>query len=130
MLKRIGIALSSLLMCGLIVLPAMPASAALFDNSKNSACSGLAASDNPVECDKTAGKSLDTLIKLGLNIFSLAIGIAAVIMIMVGGMKYIISSGDANNVSSAKNTILYALVGLVVAALAQFVVKFVLVKVP
>jgi hypothetical protein len=49
-------------------------------------------------------------------------------MIIIGGLKYITSSGDSNNITSAKNTILYAIIGLVVVALAQFIVKFVLGK--
>jgi hypothetical protein len=53
----------------------------------------------------------------------------AVIMIIVGGLKYITSGGDSNNVSSAKSTIIYAIIGLVVVALAQFIVQFVLNKV-
>lgn len=53
------------------------------------------------------------------------IGILAVIMIVVGGLKYVISNGDANRIQSAKNTILYAVIGLVVAILGQAIVLFV-----
>ena len=64
-----------------------------------------------------------------INIFSWVVGIAAVIMIMVGGFKYITSQGDSGNISGAKNTILYAIVGLVVVAFAQIIVRFVISKV-
>jgi hypothetical protein len=47
-------------------------------------------------------------------------------MILIGGFRYITSGGDSGNVSGAKNTILYAIVGLVIVALAQFIVRFVL----
>jgi hypothetical protein len=50
-------------------------------------------------------------------------------MIIIGGLKYITSGGDSSNVTGAKNTILYAVVGLVVVAMAQFIVRFVLTKV-
>ena len=50
-------------------------------------------------------------------------------MIIYGGMRYITSGGDSGKITSAKNTIIYALIGLVVVALAQFIVKFVLNKV-
>lgn len=66
------------------------------------------------------------LITGAVNIISLVVGIVAVIMIIVGGFKYITSSGDSGKVGSAKNTILYAIIGLVVVALAQVIVKFVL----
>jgi hypothetical protein len=50
-------------------------------------------------------------------------------MIIWGGLRYITSGGDSAKITSAKNTIIYALIGLVVVALAQFIVKFVLAKV-
>lgn len=74
------------------------------------------------------GSKVDGIIKLVINIFSLLVGVVAVIMIMVGGLKYVTSGGDSGNVTGAKNTILYAIIGLVVVALAQIVVKFVLTK--
>ena len=49
-------------------------------------------------------------------------------MIIVGGLRYITSGGESSNISGAKTTIIYALVGLVIVALAQFIVHFVLNK--
>lgn len=74
----------------------------------------------------STGTSFSGLVKKIINIFSIIIGVIAVIMIIIGGLKYITSGGDSGNVSSAKNTIIYALVGLVIVALAQFIVRFVL----
>ena len=54
------------------------------------------------------------------------IGAIAVIMIVIGGLRYVISGGDATQVQSAKNTILYALVGIIVAILAYAAVNFVI----
>jgi len=76
----------------------------------------------------TGGVKLNTLIKAVVNILSLVVGVAAVIMVIIGGFRYITSGGDSNSVSSAKNTIIYAIVGLVVVALAQTIVQFVLKK--
>ena len=50
-------------------------------------------------------------------------------LIIYGGFKYISSGGDSGKVTEAKNTIIYAVIGLVVVALAQFIVQFVLNKV-
>lgn len=80
-------------------------------------------------CNGNGNNGLNKVIEQAINIFSVIIGVIAVIMIMVGGLKYITSGGDAAGVSSAKNTILYAVVGLVVVAMAQIIVKFVLAKV-
>jgi len=89
----------------------------------------LAANNCPADPSGANGQGLSDLIKLVINVFSLIVGVVAVIMIIIGGLKYITSGGDSGNISGAKNTILYAIIGLVVVALAQFIVRFVLAKV-
>lgn len=76
--------------------------------------------------DQAATEKINDLIAKIINLFSLVVGVVSVIMIIVGGFRYIISGGDSANVSSAKNTILYAIIGLVIVALAQTIVRFVL----
>lgn len=61
-----------------------------------------------------------------VNIFSIIVGIVSVIMIIYGGFRYITSGGDSNAVGGAKNTLIYAIVGLIIVALAQVLVHFVL----
>jgi hypothetical protein len=87
--------------------------------------------DGTDKTDTSAGNTVDLpqLIQRAINIISWIVGVAAVIMIIIGGFKYIISGGDSNNVSGAKNTILYAIIGLVIVALAQIIVRFVLTNV-
>lgn len=96
------------------------------------ACTGaqtLQFSSTQVSCDsKTGETALNNTIKTIINILSVLVGVIAVIMIVIGGFRYITSGGDSTKVSAAKNTILYALVGLVIVALAQIIVKFVLTK--
>ncbi len=60
------------------------------------------------------------------NVLLFIIGAIAVIMIIIGGMRYVLSGGDSNQITAAKNTILYAIVGIIVAILAYAVVNFVL----
>lgn len=72
------------------------------------------------------GPTVQSTIALVINVLSVIVGVAAVIMIIIGGLKYITSTGDSSNVQSAKNTILYAIIGLVIVALAQVIVRFVL----
>lgn len=99
--------------------------------SKDSVCQGVGLVSGSTTCDSAGSdKAVSDIIKLAINVLSTVVGVAAVIMIIVGGFKYVTSSGDANNIGSAKNTILYAVVGLVVVALAQAIVKFVLSKTP
>ncbi|HSE61928.1 MAG TPA: hypothetical protein VLA88_06610 [Candidatus Saccharimonadales bacterium] len=59
------------------------------------------------------------------NILLFIIGAIAVVMLIIGGIRYVVSSGDQNAVTSAKNTILYAIIGIVVAFLAYAAVNFV-----
>lgn len=61
-----------------------------------------------------------------VNTLLFIIGAIAVIMIIFGGFKYVTSGGDSNGVTSAKNTILYAVIGLIVAVLAFAIIDFVL----
>jgi hypothetical protein len=73
-----------------------------------------------------ADEQFNNIITQVINIFSIIVGVIAVIMIIYGGFRYITSGGDSGKVGDAKNTILYAIIGLVLVALAQFIVKFVL----
>lgn len=62
------------------------------------------------------------------QIVVLLTGAISVIMIIIGGLRYILSAGDGNATKAAKDTVLYAVVGLVVAIFAQILVSFVLSK--
>lgn len=59
------------------------------------------------------------------NILLFLVGAVAVIMLIIGGLRYVTSNGDQNAVTGAKNTILYAIIGIVVAFLAYAGVQFV-----
>jgi hypothetical protein len=74
----------------------------------------------------TDDRGIDRVIDFVIDTLSVIVGIASVIFIIIGGFKYVTSAGDSSNVQSAKNTILYAIVGLVVVALAQTITGFVL----
>ncbi len=60
------------------------------------------------------------------NTLLLAIGFVSVVMLIIGGFRYVLSNGNEKSVTGAKDTILYAIVGLVVALLAFAIVNFVL----
>lgn len=60
------------------------------------------------------------------NVLLFIIGAVSVVMLIIGGIKYTVSQGDSAAITSAKNTILYAIVGIVVAILAFAVVNFVI----
>lgn len=60
------------------------------------------------------------------NIMLFIVGALSVIMLIVGGLRYVISGGNSSSVTAAKNTILYAIVGLVIAFLAYAAINFVI----
>jgi len=95
------------------------------DSAKQQACTGISGQVSGASCDGTSN-DLSSIVKAVLNILSVVAGVAAVIMIIIGGMKYITSGGDAQAVSGAKRTLIYAVVGLIVVSLSQFIVFFVL----
>lgn len=108
-----------------LLLP-MQASAQLFQGSTNEACKG-ATLDGTGDCDSiSANSGIRDFARRGIELFSFVIGIIAVIMIIIGGIRYVTSGGDPTSTKGAKDTIIYALVGLVIAALAQVIVRFVL----
>lgn len=72
------------------------------------------------------GSDLMTILQLIINVALGVIGFVAVVMIIMGGIQYTTSSGDAAKVTKAKNTILYGVVGLVIALLAFAIVNFIL----
>jgi hypothetical protein len=122
--------MSVFMMLGLLSAPILlssPASAQLD-------CEGIQGClDGGAQETEEAGGSADDaeervadIVRTVINIFSYVVGIISVIMIIIGGLKYITSGGDSGNVTGAKNTILYAVIGLVVVALAQLIVRFVL----
>ncbi|MEX0749023.1 MAG: hypothetical protein WD467_02000 [Candidatus Saccharimonadales bacterium] len=60
------------------------------------------------------------------NILLLLLGAIAVIMLIIGGFRYVVSGGDSSAVEGAKNTILYAIIGIIVAFLSWAAVDFVI----
>lgn len=60
------------------------------------------------------------------NVLLFIIGAISVIMLIIGGIRYVVSGGDSSAVTNAKNTILYAVIGIIVAILAYAVVNFVI----
>lgn len=103
---------------GLITAPAHAATA------KQEACKAI---NDGKGCDvDEAEGAINTTFRRVINLFSVVVGVVAVIMVITGGFKYVTSNGDSGQITSAKNTIIYAVVGLIIVAIAQILVRFVL----
>lgn len=134
MLKKLKISLVSILAFGVFAVPVVvgPAVVSAAD-IQGGLCQGadinVVSAGNPQgNCENTtnSGQQVNKLLTQIVNIISVIVGVVAVVMIIIGGFRYITSGGDSGNVTGAKNTILYAIIGLVIVALAQFIVRFVL----
>jgi hypothetical protein len=125
MLRKISIAIAALLAgVGLALATAAPVAAqGAAGGAREQVCQGINVGGGT--CNDNGG-GLQNVMRLIINIISVIAGFAAVIMIVVAGLRYITSGGDASKVAGAKSAIVYAIVGLVVVALAQVIVKFVL----
>ncbi len=84
------------------------------------------------QCAKGEGVSEAGLFEVGglfqtvTNVLLFLIGAVSVIMLIIGGFRYVLSNGDSSQITAAKNTILYAVIGIIVALLAYAIVGFII----
>lgn len=98
------------------------------------ACNNSLSLDNGIGCATPSGASQNALFPTGggglfqtiADTLILVIGAVSVLMIIVGALRYVLSSGNPQATAGAKDTILYAVIGLVVAILAFAIVNFVI----
>ena len=84
-------------------------------------CNNIGSSNNNLNSN-----NLMTTLNQIINVIIGIIGFIAVIVIILGGVQYTTSAGDSGKVKKAKDTIMYGIIGLVVALLAYYIVNFVL----
>lgn len=129
MMRKLIVLISVLVFGWSVALAAPHAYAVDVLNGAN--CSGAAKSSAVCEGKTTqnpvSGKN-GLLLKI-VKIVGIAAGVAAVIMIVIGGFQYLLSAGDATKAANARNTIIYAAVGLLVVVLAASILSFVLNKI-
>lgn len=90
------------------------------------ACNGV--TNNTVCNATTTDTSVSKIIKNVVNVLLYLLGAAAVIVIVIAGIMYVSSGGETTSVTKAKNMLLYAVVGLVIALLAYAIVNFVIAR--
>jgi hypothetical protein len=139
MIQKIKSYLLPLVMALSMAVPALVPLASASATDGNGCGNGIAnkvaegagsAAGSSISCDSThvGNSDIEKLAKGVVNIFSIIVGAVAIIMLIYGGFRYITSGGDSGRVGNAKNTLLYAIIGLVIVALAQIIVQFVLNK--
>jgi hypothetical protein len=129
MIKKLKNMFASVALFSLVLAPAaapVAVHAQIEEGLESGTCLSVDGNSSTCPDPADAEDKVNSIIQLVINIFSLIVGVISVVMIIIGGLKYITSGGESSNVTGAKNTILYAIIGLVVVALAQFIVRFVL----
>lgn len=106
-----------------VVLPATTANAA---GALDSACSQNNVNKDNAVCARNGSQTTGNFVGTLVNTLLFIVGALAVVMIIVGGILYAISQGNSSSVTQAKNTLLYSVIGLVVAILAYAIVNWVL----
>jgi hypothetical protein len=91
-------------------------------------CGAAGGSGSTEVCKAANADNATSMTKDIINTMLYILGIIAVVMIVVGGIKYTTSSGDASKVKSAKDTIMYSIVGVIVAIFAYAIVNFVVTR--
>lgn len=89
---------------------------------------GQCSTNSNVVCNSATKDTASSYAMTIINTILYILGIVAVIMIVIGGFRYVVSNGDSSAITGAKNTIFYAVIGLVVAILAFTIVNFVVDK--
>ena len=98
-------------------------------------CGTSSADGTPVVCsDANTGQNSKTnpiidTIGSAIHILAIIVGIASVIGVILSGLRMILANGDSNSVATARSALLYSLVGVVIAAAAQLIVRFILNKI-
>lgn len=97
--------------------------------AKDEICSGVGAASGGTGCAAAEGSpSVDSLVRTIVTVLSWVVGVISVIMIIFAGFTYVTSGGDSGKIGTAKNTLIYAIVGIVIVVFAQAIIQFVVTK--
>lgn len=124
-IQTILMTLSLVALFGFVAQPAIAAN----DESKQAACKAIGGTYDAGVC--SAGGTMSSpqdIVSAVIQIFAWVVGAISVIMLIFAGLKYVTSGGDSNKIASAKNTIIYAVIGLILVVLSTVIVNFVLKK--
>mgnify|MGYP000986349469 FL=1 len=117
-MKKIGFTIAFV---GLLGVSSLAAASLLTSDASAQVSSGI----NAATTSEMQGKSVNSTVGSIVNVLLWVVGILSVTMIVWSGFKYITSAGDTSKLASAKSTLIYAVVGLIIAILAYAIVTFV-----
>lgn len=131
-MKKLSLILASLAVVAGLAAPLF-AAAPVAASNESALCEGSggtwtadAGLPNGGSCSTKDGRSVVGTIQQVTDVLIFIIGAIAVVMVIIGGLRYVTSSGDQAALTSAKNTIVYSLVGVVIAIMAYAIVRFII----
>jgi len=92
---------------------------AVTTNSKDAVCEA-------VGCSEAETNRVTSTIQNAIRVFQIIAGVVAIFMMIIAGLRFITSSGSSDGVKSARNTILYAAIGIVIVIISEAIIRFVL----
>ncbi len=122
--KIAALTLLSGIVFGFSALALSPALVSADAVSKTDVCNGLSQLNGSETCSTAGNSTFNYIVTIVVDILSCLVVILAVVMLIISGFRYVTSRGDSGNISSAKNTLIYAIVGVISVALAQLIVHF------
>ena len=130
-MKRLGVALAFVPMLALAVsgFGVLPVSATT-QNSNDASCDSFSGVASGVSCGKNNSSPTNLfgnggIFQTVINIMLFIVGVLAVVMIIFSGIRYTSSRGDPKQVESAKNTLMYSIIGLVIAIFAYAIINWI-----
>ncbi len=122
-MRRLRLALAALFIAGLCFAPAAPVLAVdVFKDACESAAAKASAACQTNGANPFTGPN-GTLQKAA-NIISWLAGVSAALMLVIAGLMYVLSNGDSSKISTAKTTVIYAIVGIVIVVSARAIIIF------
>lgn len=125
MIGRI-LAVTLVVLVGFVFLSTTPTQ--LVSAQASLSCDGLTPNEEGGDCTtpQENAPTVESVLEDALELLSILAGVIAVGMIIYAGVKFVMSQGDSGKVTSARHTALYAIIGLIIAAMAQTIIYFVL----
>jgi hypothetical protein len=123
-MKKLSTLIATFALLAGITAPLAVAAPALASN-ESALCEGSGGTWRNNKCESADGRTVTGTLQQITDVLIFLIGAIAVIMIIIGGLRYVTSAGDQAALTGAKNTILYSIVGLIVAFMAYAIVRFI-----
>lgn len=119
-----------LFMCSLFIFSPIATAAEIIDTSvcpaESAICNDIDGTDGSNNSELFGANGIVTRVT---SVLSVVAGVISIFMMIYAGLTYVMSGGDSKKTATAKNTIIYSAIGLVIAMLAGAIVSFVLVKI-